>query len=108
MPFYEYRCESCGHEMEALQKISDSPLVDCPECGQAALRKLISAAGFRLKGGGWYETDFKGGKKKNLHESGDKKEGGSSKESKESKDTKKEKPGGDNKSTPKPKACTSG
>lgn len=108
MPFYEYRCESCGHEMEALQKISDSPLVDCPECGQAALRKLISAAGFRLKGGGWYETDFKGGKKKNLHESGDKKEGGSSKESKESKDTKKEKPGGDNKYTPKPKASTSG
>ena len=108
MPFYEYRCERCGHEMEALQKISDSPLVDCPECGQAALRKLISAAGFRLKGGGWYETDFKGGKKKNLHESGDKKEGGPSKDSKDSKDSKKQKPGGDNKSTPEPKAPTSG
>jgi len=71
MPIYEYRCESCGHELEAMQKISDAPLTDCPACGQPALKKLISAAGFRLKGGGWYETDFKksGDKKKNLHES---------------------------------------
>jgi len=72
MPIYEYRCEDCGHELEALQKISDAPLVDCPECGRAALKKLISAAGFRLKGGGWYETDFKKGNKKNLHETGKK------------------------------------
>ncbi len=70
MPFYEYRCEACGHELEALQKVSDAPLTDCPACGKPTLKKLISAAGFRLKGGGWYETDFKGGKKKNLHDAG--------------------------------------
>ncbi|EXJ13779.1 FmdB family zinc ribbon protein [Imhoffiella purpurea] len=75
MPFYEYRCENCDHELEAMQKISDPPLTDCPACGQPALKKLISAAGFRLKGGGWYETDFKkGGSKKNLHDSGEKKD----------------------------------
>jgi|GEM_PF-2001563 len=68
MPFYEYQCERCGHELEVLQKISDPPLTECPECAQPALKKLVSAAGFRLKGSGWYETDFKGGKKKNLHE----------------------------------------
>lgn len=66
MPIYEYRCGSCGHELEALQKISDAPLSDCPDCGKASLAKQVSAAGFRLKGGGWYETDFKAGKKKNL------------------------------------------
>lgn len=66
MPFYEYQCQSCNHELEALQKISDAPLVDCPACNQASLQKKISAAGFRLKGGGWYETDFKSGSKKNL------------------------------------------
>jgi putative FmdB family regulatory protein len=72
MPIYEYRCDACGHEMEALQKISDEPLRECPQCGKNELKKLISAAGFRLKGGGWYETDFKGGKKKNLHDTGNK------------------------------------
>lgn len=72
MPIYEYRCESCGHEMEALQKMSDPLLTACPECKQETLKKALSAAGFRLKGGGWYETDFKGGKKKNVHESSDK------------------------------------
>jgi putative FmdB family regulatory protein len=68
MPIYEYQCKSCGHELEAMQKISDDPLKECPACGDLALTKLISAAGFRLKGGGWYETDFKSGKdkKKNL------------------------------------------
>ena len=66
MPIYEYRCENCGHELEAVQKISESPLLKCPECGADALKKRISAAGFRLKGGGWYETDFKSGKKKNV------------------------------------------
>jgi putative FmdB family regulatory protein len=66
MPIYEYRCKACGHELEKLQKISDDPLTDCPACGQPELSKLISAAGFRLKGGGWYETDFKKDKKKNL------------------------------------------
>ncbi len=69
MPLYEYRCDACGHEMDALQKMSDEPLVDCPSCGQEALRKLVSASGFRLKGDGWYETDFKNGSKKNLAES---------------------------------------
>jgi len=66
MPIYEYQCQSCGEEIEVLQKLSDSPLVDCPACGQPALRKKVSAAAFRLKGGGWYETDFKTGNKKNL------------------------------------------
>ena len=66
MPFYEYRCKACGHEFEAMQKMSDAALADCPECGKAELQKLVSAAGFRLKGGGWYETDFKSGSKKNL------------------------------------------
>ena len=70
MPFYEYRCEACGHELEAMQKMSDAPLTDCPACGAAALTKLISAAGFRLKGSGWYETDFKSGAKKNVADSG--------------------------------------
>lgn len=68
MPFYEYRCASCGHELEAMQKISDAPLTDCPDCATPTLTKLISAAGFRLKGGGWYETDFKAGSKKNVAE----------------------------------------
>ena len=66
MPIYEYQCQSCGHELEALQKMSDAALTDCPACDRAELQKKISAAGFRLKGGGWYETDFKSGSKKNL------------------------------------------
>jgi putative FmdB family regulatory protein len=66
MPIYEYECNACGHTLEKLQKISDPVLTDCPQCGDAALQKLISAAGFRLKGGGWYETDFKSGGKKNV------------------------------------------
>ena len=63
MPFYEYRCGSCGHELEAMQKMSDAPLTDCPACNQPELVKLVSAAGFQLKGTGWYQTDFKGGNK---------------------------------------------
>ncbi|AFI83481.1 FmdB family zinc ribbon protein [Methylophaga nitratireducenticrescens] len=70
MPFYEYRCDACNHNFEALQKISDDALVDCPACHQPNLKKLISAAGFRLKGQGWYETDFKSGSKRNLADSG--------------------------------------
>ena len=68
MPIYEYRCDNCGHELETIQKISETPLKTCPNCNQDALVKKVSAAGFRLKGGGWYETDFKkkGDKKKNL------------------------------------------
>ena len=61
MPIYEYRCTSCGHELEALQKFSDAPLADCPACNTDSLTKLVSAAGFQLKGSGWYATDFKGG-----------------------------------------------
>ena len=59
MPIYEYRCDDCGFEKDALQKMSDPPLVDCPQCGKPALRKLVSAAGFQLKGSGWYATDFR-------------------------------------------------
>jgi putative FmdB family regulatory protein len=66
MPLYEYRCDACGHEFEALQKMSDEALIHCPSCEAPELKKLISAAGFRLKGEGWYETDFKTGSKKNL------------------------------------------
>ena len=65
MPFYDYQCNACGHTFEAMQKISDNPLTDCPECGKQELAKQVSAGGFRLKGTGWYETDFKGGNTKN-------------------------------------------
>jgi putative FmdB family regulatory protein len=70
MPIYEYRCQECGHELEKLQRMGDAPLSDCPACEQPGLRRLISAAGFRLKGGGWYETDFKHGQKRNLADGG--------------------------------------
>jgi len=63
MPIYEYRCESCGHQQEFLQKVSDAPHTTCPKCGKPSLSKLLSAAGFQLKGSGWYATDFKGGSK---------------------------------------------
>lgn len=76
MPIYEYACQACGHGLETLQKISDPPLTDCPECGRPELQKLVSAAGFVLKGGGWYVTDFRDkGKKKTSDGTG---EGGSS------------------------------
>ena len=64
MPFYEYQCKSCGHELEAMQKVSDPLLKKCPHCGKSQLTRLMSAPVFRLKGGGWYETDFKGDKDK--------------------------------------------
>lgn len=66
MPIYEYQCEACDHKLEKLQKLSDEPLKVCPICNEVRLNKLVSAAGFRLKGEGWYETDFKTGKKKNV------------------------------------------
>ena len=59
MPIYEYRCAACGHKLEALQKFTEAPLSDCPVCGKSSLTKLVSAAGFHLKGSGWYATDFK-------------------------------------------------
>ena len=71
MPIYEYRCKACGHYLEQIQRMSDPALTDCPACGKRQLRRLISAAGFRLKGGGWYETDFKSTNKRNLVESPD-------------------------------------
>lgn len=61
MPIYEYRCDRCGHEKEYLQKVSDPLITVCPSCGESAMKKLISAAGFQLKGSGWYATDFKNG-----------------------------------------------
>ena len=66
MPIYEYRCQSCNHDLEVMQKLSDPELSDCPACGQPQLKKLISTVGFRLKGSGWYETDFKKGNQKNV------------------------------------------
>ena len=66
MPIYEYVCNDCGHEIEKLQKMSDAPLRDCPDCDNPSLKKIISAPGFRLSGSGWYETDFKSDKQKNL------------------------------------------
>jgi putative FmdB family regulatory protein len=59
MPIYEYRCEACGHQEEFLQKVSEPPLTQCPACGKPSLQKLLSAAGFQLKGSGWYVTDFR-------------------------------------------------
>jgi len=67
MPIYEYQCQACGEMTEVLQKINDDPLVVCPVCQKKKLKKVISSAGFRLKGDGWYETDFKSGSKKNIH-----------------------------------------
>lgn len=66
MPIYEYKCQACGHILEAIQKMSDAPRMDCPQCHKPELKKLVSAPAFRLKGDGWYETDFKTGKKKNI------------------------------------------
>ena len=76
MPIYEYQCQQCGHHHEALQKLSDPQLRQCPECGRKSLKRLVSAVRFRLAGSGWYETDFKSDKeaKRNLHEKADKDE----------------------------------
>ena len=89
MPIYGYVCRDCGHRFDVLQKISDEPLVHCPDCGEPTLQKELSAPKFRLKGGGWYETDFKTGNKRNLHGSdSDSKSGGSSKPSEAKPDSK--------------------
>jgi putative FmdB family regulatory protein len=74
MPIYEYRCEACGHQGEHLQKVSDAPLTKCPECGKAKYRKQLSAAGFQLKGTGWYATDFRGGAAKSAEKKSEKSE----------------------------------
>ena len=91
MPIYEYRCESCDHRLEKLQKMSEGVLVDCPECSRPALKRLISASAFRLTGSGWYETDFKKDNQRNLAEPSSKET--SSKES-SGKDTSGKKPSG--------------
>jgi len=71
MPIYEYRCKDCGQQLEVLQKFTDPPLVTCTKCGHATLTKLVSAAGFQLKGSGWYQTDFKGSGAKRAPSNGD-------------------------------------
>ena len=73
MPIYEYKCSNCGHQFEKIQKFSDKPAKACPKCSTDGLKKLISSPSFRLKGSGWYETDFKTGTKKNLADSNDNK-----------------------------------
>ena len=87
MPIYEYQCEACDHKMEKIQKMSDDPLKDCPACNQPKLRKLVSAVAFRLKGKGWYETDFKTGNKKNIAGGGSDSSGSSSSASGDGKKT---------------------
>jgi putative FmdB family regulatory protein len=71
MPIYEYRCSECGQDHEVLQKVSEPPLTECPACGKPALQKQLSAAGFHLKGSGWYATDFKGSGKKPVEKKAD-------------------------------------
>jgi len=97
MPIYAYACDSCGHKFDALQKMSDDPLVDCPDCGKPALKKLLSAPKFRLKGQGWYETDFKTDNKRNLHGDQDNKPADAKKEA--PKDKAESKPAGDSKAS---------
>ncbi|MGH8150489.1 MAG: FmdB family zinc ribbon protein [Steroidobacteraceae bacterium] len=89
MPFYEYECSNCKYYSEVMQKITDPPLRKCPSCGRNTLKKLVSAPNFRLKGGGWYETDFKSDKeaKRNLAQA-EKSEAAEGKESKEAKEAK--------------------
>jgi putative FmdB family regulatory protein len=99
MPIYEYGCRSCGHTLDALQKINDKVLRKCPECGKPALKRLMSAPAFRLKGGGWYETDFKadGEKKRNLAETGTPKDEAKSKDDAKPKDVNADAGSGDKK-----------
>jgi putative FmdB family regulatory protein len=98
MPIYEYQCSACGHTLDALQKVADEPLVHCPTCGKPELKRQLSAPRFRLKGSGWYETDFKGkgDKKRNLADS-DNKSGDGGKADKPGKSGKSDKPSGDSK-----------
>lgn len=100
MPIYEYRCQNCGHVLERLQRMSDDPLTDCPACGEAQLKRLISAAAFRLKGGGWYETDFKKEGKRNLADSGQEKPSSDAKADDKPKADKKESTAPDSASKP--------
>ena len=83
MPIYEYKCQNCGYYFEILQRISEEPLITCPECKKNALKKLVSAPNFRLKGEGWYETDFKKDNQKNLAGNKEEKKSGQDKKSDE-------------------------
>ena len=74
MPIYEYKCSKCEHQFEVIQRFSDNPIQICPECNKKSVQKLVSAPSFRLKGGGWYETDFKTGSKKNIVDTKDEKQ----------------------------------
>lgn len=108
MPIYEYRCKHCGHELEAIRKLSEPPLTFCPACETEGLKKKISAAVFRLRGGGWYETDFKSDNKKNVagDDNGAAKENGketSSQQGAAGSDTDKSGKGGESDSTAKDK-----
>lgn len=85
MPIYEYRCDACGHQEEHLQKLSEAPIPACPACNKASYRKLLSAAGFHLKGSGWYATDFKSAGKKPAEKKADSKTGPSTDTKSESK-----------------------
>ena len=102
MPIYGYICKSCEHTLDALQKIADDPLVDCPSCGEPALKRALSAPRFRLKGQGWYETDFKKDNQRNLH--GDKE--ASKKDDKKSDSKKSDTSGDKKKSTSSTKTST--
>ena len=73
MPIYEYKCLKCEHQFEVIQRFSDNPVETCPACNRKTVKKLVSAPSFRLKGGGWYETDFKTGSKKNIVDTKDEK-----------------------------------
>ena len=89
MPIYDYKCSKCDHQFEVIQKFSDNPLKKCPECNLNTVSKMVSAPSFRLKGGGWYETDFKTGTKKNIASDDKKTESSSKKPNKQDKITKK-------------------
>ena len=99
MPFYEYECSACNHQLEVLQKMADAPLRKCPDCGKSALKRLISAPVFRLKGAGWYETDFKSDQeqKRNIAggEEGESKPAEDKSEAKDTKDAKGDAKGSD-------------
>ncbi len=103
MPIYEYKCDNCDHRLEKLQKISDNPAKTCPECGKDTLRKLVSAAAFKLKGTGWYETDFKDKKPKKDAKTSDSK----NTETKSSSGSEKKESNSDDKKTSKPAESSS-
>jgi putative FmdB family regulatory protein len=102
MPIYEYRCESCGHQEEHLQKLSEAPIAECPSCGKPSYKKLLSAAGFQLKGSGWYATDFKTSAKK----AADKPAEGKTESKTESKSESKSEPKPESKTESKPDSKT--